>query len=283
MPQRVVEQVGQHALHQTEIGAYQRQTRRELSMQALPACLRGQFEFLQHVLQQFRQREYFPLQPHFTVLQPRQFEQCPGKTTDLGALRQRDTKIATALLRRQRGFLQRQRFQVTVQRGQRRTQVMRDVGHQFAALQVLLAQLLPLFAQPLCHLCMGMFEDLQLIALARAQRYRCGQRRRCVDVEGLYAPGDLAQWPGHPIEGHQAGKQAQPAYQQHRPQRGVPLAAGGQVIGQHLPVFAHQHHVHVAGLPPLHHQRRDTEHLAAIRAARIVTEDRQRRAGQQAP
>ncbi|MCY1444760.1 hypothetical protein D9M71_612460 [compost metagenome] len=63
----------------------------------------------------------------------------------------------------------------------------------------------------------------------------------------------------------------------------MPLAAGGQVIGQHLPVFAHQHHVHVAGLPPLHHQRRDTEHLAAIRAARIVTEDRQRRAGQQAP
>ncbi|KAG1197800.1 hypothetical protein G6F35_012728 [Rhizopus arrhizus] len=167
-----------------------------------------------------------------------------------------------------------------MQRRQRRTQVMRDVGHQLAPLQVLLAQLLPLFAQPLRHLRVRVLKDHQLVALAGAQRLRWRQWRRCVDVEGLDAPGQPPQRAGHPVERHQPGQQAEAANQHHRPPGGVPLATGGEVVGQHLPVLADQHHVHVTRLTALHDQRRGTEYLAAIRAARIVAEDRQRRAGQ---
>jgi len=46
-------------------------------------------------------------------------------------------------------------------------------------------------------------------------------------------------------------------------------------------VFADQHHVHITGLATLHDQRRGTEHLAAIRAARVIAQDRQRCTGQQ--
>ncbi|KAG0766330.1 hypothetical protein G6F22_017857 [Rhizopus arrhizus] len=157
-----------------------------------------------------------------------------------------------------------------MQRRQRRTQVMRDVGHQLAPLQVLLAQLLPLFAQPLRHLRVRVLKDHQLVALAGAQRLRWRQWRRCVDVEGLDAPGQPPQRAGHPVERHQPGQQAEAANQHHRPPGGVPLATGGEVVGQHLPVLADQHHVHVTRLTALHDQRRGTEYLAAIRAARIA-------------
>ena len=97
MAQRVVEQVGQHPFDQAQVGAHQRQAG-ERCVQLLAARLCRQFELLQHVLQQLRQREHLPLQPHFAMLQPRQLEQ-RARQPDLGALRQRDTEIAAALVR----------------------------------------------------------------------------------------------------------------------------------------------------------------------------------------
>lgn len=129
---------------------------------------------------------------------------------------------------------------------------------------------------------MRMFEDHQFIALTRAQRLRRRQRRGCIDVEGLDAPGQPPQRACHPVERHQPGQQAKATNQCHRPQRGVPLAAGSEVVGQHLPVLAHQHHVHITGLVALNDQRCSTEHLAAIGAARVIAEDRQRCSRQQA-
>ncbi|KAG1320206.1 hypothetical protein G6F63_014377 [Rhizopus arrhizus] len=96
MPQRIVEQIGQHTLDPAQVCAHQRQARREVGMQALVARLRGQLELLQHVLQQLRQREDLPLQAYLAMLQPRQLEQRARQPTDLGALRQGDAEVATA-------------------------------------------------------------------------------------------------------------------------------------------------------------------------------------------
>ena len=99
MAQRVVEQVGQHPLDQAQVRTDQRQAGRKRRVQLLATRLCRQFELLQHVLQQLRQREHFPLQPHFAVLQPRQFEQRARQPADLGALCQRNAEIAAALIR----------------------------------------------------------------------------------------------------------------------------------------------------------------------------------------
>lgn len=160
---------------------------------------------------------------------------------------------------------------------------MGDIGHQLAPLQVLLAQLLPLLAQALGHVTKAVLQDGQFIALAAAQR----RRRRGgiggggIDIEGLDAPGQLAQRAGDPTERDQAGQQAHHRDDRQRPQRGAQRTVGGDVGRECFALFTDQHHVDVAGLMPLHPQRRRVEHLAASGAARVIAEDRQRLVAQQ--
>ncbi|MNH35015.1 hypothetical protein D3C79_956630 [compost metagenome] len=104
------------------------------------ACFGGEFEFLEDVLSQVGQGKAFQHRLYEAMFQPHQFQQRLRQTADLAALVQGDAQIATAVGRGQRGVLERQGFQITVQRGQRRTQVVGDVCHQFAALLILTGQ-----------------------------------------------------------------------------------------------------------------------------------------------
>ncbi len=193
------------------------------------------------------------------MFQSRQFEQGLREAADLVALRQGDGQVALALGGVERGVLQRQRFQVAVQRRQRRAQVVGNVGHQFAALQVLLAQLLPLLAEALRHVREAVPQDRQFVALAGPgrRRWRRQRGRGGIDVECLDVAGQPAQRTGNPAEG------------------------GRDVRGQRFALLADQDHVDVTHLLPLHAQGRGVEHLAPGTAARVVAEDGQGRAAQQ--
>jgi hypothetical protein len=110
---------------------------RDVGHQALVARLGRQLELLEHVLHQVGQREAFLLGLDHAVFEPRQLEQLLRQPADLAALAQRDLQVAPALGLVERAGLEQQRLQVAVQRGERRAQVVRDVGEQLAALLVL--------------------------------------------------------------------------------------------------------------------------------------------------
>jgi hypothetical protein len=140
-----------------------------VAISAVP-LLRLQFEFLEHVLYQVGQRERLQLRLHRAVFQPRQFKQGLRQTADLAALRQRDAEVALALCGVQRFILQRQRFKVAVHGAQRRAQVVRDIGHHFAAVVIQLAHGLPLLVDARAHVGKG----CSRIAISSRGPPRCG-------------------------------------------------------------------------------------------------------------
>ncbi|MNV52576.1 hypothetical protein D3C71_1446760 [compost metagenome] len=129
----------------------------------------------------------------------------------------------------------------------------------------------------------AVLQDGQLVALARTQRGRGrrGIRRGRIHIEGLDAPGQLAQRAGHPAKRDQASQQPHHGDDRQRPQRGAQRTVGRDIGGERLALFTDQHHVDVARLMPLHPQRRRVEDLAAGRTAWVIAEDRQRLVAQQ--
>src|ERR1700761_3819146 len=93
--QRVVEQIGQHALDHAEIGDHGRQLPRKIRREPYTACLGREFEFLEHVLHEVRQRKRLEARLHETVLETRKFKECLCKSADLTALVERDRQITT--------------------------------------------------------------------------------------------------------------------------------------------------------------------------------------------
>ena len=144
---RVVKQVDQHALHHGHIGGDGRQSGYDVGHQALAARLGRQLELLEHVLHQVGQPEALHLGLDHAVLQPRQLEQLLRQPAYLAALIQCDVQVTAALVARELIGLHAQSFKVAVQRGERRSQVVRKIGEQLAPLLVLRAQHLPLLGR----------------------------------------------------------------------------------------------------------------------------------------
>jgi pyruvate,water dikinase len=78
------------------------------------------------------------------VLKTRQLKQLLRKMAHLLSLAQRGGEILLVLLRRQRGGFQRQRFQIAQQRGQRRAEIVRNIGDKLPALAIAVGQPIPL-------------------------------------------------------------------------------------------------------------------------------------------
>ena len=167
MANRVVEQIGQHALDHPQIGADRRQPRRNVGPQLDTPCFGRQLEFLEHVLHQIDQRKILQRRLHIAVLEARQFEQRLREPPHLDALRQRDPHIAFAFHVAERVRLERQRFEVAVQRSQWRAQIVRNVGEQFTPLLVLPRQRAPLFADAIGHLRKSRLQHGDFIAPSR--------------------------------------------------------------------------------------------------------------------
>ena len=147
-------------------------------------------------------------------------------------------------------------------------------------------QLAPLLGDALRHLRESLAERRDLVAaLARQPGRRHGalQRVDAIGLEPAHCDRQLPQRAGDQVEGGQPREQAQQRHESHRPQRGAQHAAGGDVGGQRVALLAEQHHVDIAGVTPVDAQRCSAEHLADGVAARIVAQDGQRLAGQQAP
>ncbi|MNO27192.1 hypothetical protein D3C76_170630 [compost metagenome] len=172
-----------------------------------------------------------------------------------------------------------------MQGGQGGAQVVGNIGHQLATLLILAHQRTPLFTQARLHLAEGGSEHGDFIGAGSfVNGHRWGGRDRGgVDVEVAHGFGQPVQGPGDQGKGGQAGKQAQQGDQADGPERGVQGRAGGAALGKLVVDFAEQYHIEVAHRLAIDLQGRGTEDLAPLDAARVVTENRQRLAGQQAP
>ncbi len=187
--QRVVEQVGEHALDQAQVGTRSRNLRGEFRSQRHTARFRTQFEFLKDVLNQIGHRERFSLGLHETMLQTCQFKKRLGQRADLAALVEGDAEIAPPLVGGERGVLERERFQIAVQRGQWRAQVVRDIGDELTPLLILTRERAPLCPEPLDHLPERPLQHHDLVVRTRLLRRQFvdrddGQRHGCrIDIE----------------------------------------------------------------------------------------------------
>ena len=171
-----------------------------------------------------------------------------------------------------------------MQRCQRRAQVVRDVGEQFAPLLVLQRQLAPLLGDALRHLRERLAKLRNFVMPARQPRQprRLGlQRVHALGFEALDRHRQLAQRPCDQAERGQARKQTQQGHEAHQPQGGAQHRSCRRVGDQRVVVFALQHHIDIARIAAVHAQRGGAEHLAHIGTARIVAHDGQGRAREQ--
>ena len=170
-----------------------------------------------------------------------------------------------------------------MQRGQWRAQVVGDIGDHFAAFLVLMGDGAPLFAQAVFHLHEGVIEHGNFIAAGEFRRVGFSHFGCTIDVELADFIGQLAQRSGDPGERNQPGQQAEQGDQADGPQRDLQCHAGGILGVIHVMSLTEQHDIEEAGLLAASHEWCGAEHLAAIEAARVITEDRQHESGQEAP
>ena len=280
----VVEQVGEHALDHAEVGGHGGQARFDVRHQSLVPGFRGQLEFLENVLHQIGQGEVFLFRLDHAVFQPRQFKHFLREPPDLAALAERDFQIAPAIRFIERIGLEQQGLQIAVQRGERRAQIVGNVGEQLAALLVLQREFAPLLGNAAAHLQERLTELGNLVfALGKAfQRRRIGvERGHALGLETFDGLGEFAQRPRDEPERGDTGQQTEQRHQQHGAHGGVEHVVCGHIGGQRIVLFALQHHVDIAGVVAHHAQGRGAEYFFGAEAAWVITADRQRRTCQQ--
>ncbi|KAG1185986.1 hypothetical protein G6F35_014751 [Rhizopus arrhizus] len=165
-----------------------------------------------------------------------------------------------------------------MQRGQRRAQIVRDIGDQVAPLLVLTRQLAPLVGYPPAHLheAAPQHRDLVPVAVRRVARtLQRGQRLAVVAIKSPHRPGQAAQWPRNQGKRSQARHQAQQGHQRDRPQRRAQDRAARHGHRQRIVRLALQHHVDITLVLPRHPHGRRAEHLLHPGIARVVAHDGQ--------
>lgn len=205
MAQGVVDQVGERALDELQVAIQFKAPRRFASQghRRRPAV---DCEFLHRVGHQLVEPEALAMQQLVARLQCRQFEELLRQAPHLVALRQRRDDDALALLGL-RKRLAGQGFEVAVQGGQRRAQIVRDAGHGLAMCARLLLLARGLGFDAFGHFVESGANGLHFIASARRRTVPgCGGMQG-VQAVVAHAPGETMQRLRQPTQGKGADRQ----------------------------------------------------------------------------
>ena len=113
--------------------------------------MRLQLELEDHVLDQFGQRKRFTLRQGIAGIELGQFEQIANQLAEMFAVFDGGCQVDVFFVLAERCLLDKQRFEVALQRGQRGTQIVRDVGDQFASQRVAALEVVHLCADQSGH------------------------------------------------------------------------------------------------------------------------------------
>ena len=281
MAHGVVDQVGQRALDQLQV-AFQFQPAGRRALQGDGCGRIAQLELLHRVGHQFVQAEALAVQHLVGRLQRRQLEQLLRQAAHLVALRQRGTQHALAsrgigLLRERAAG---QRFQVTVQRGQRCAQVVGHAGHRLAVRAGLRLLARGVRFDAPRGLVEGRLDVVHLVGPA-------GRRSRALITAGAvvaHARGQPLQRPGEPAKREHAEQQRHQQADRGRQARALPDTPQAQLPGHLVARAPVEHHVQVARRTRVCGTRREhrgAENARHARAHRVAAAQRQGGAGQE--
>ena len=235
-----------------------------------------ELELLRHVLDQLGQREGFEVKLPALALQHRQLEQLGDQLVQALAVFGGEVQVVAPFGLAEFALLDHQGLQVTLQRGQRRAQLVGDVGDQLAPGRVGVTQLADLLDDALGH---PLDRDAELVDLVAARAPAPGAEAHggleLALLEGLHRRAQAAQAPGQPVERHQPGDQRERQAGQADADRQAQDVAVLDHPGDRIESLAAEHHVEVAGQPVTLAQLRRREHLAPLRVAWIVAADRE--------
>ncbi|SSW84380.1 Uncharacterised protein [Klebsiella pneumoniae] len=183
-----------------------------------------ELKLLRHVGNQLRHCEPLALGFNTAVFKSRQLKQLLRKMTDLLPLTQRGGEILLMLLRRQGGGFERQGFEIAQQRGERRAEIVRNIGDKLTTLTIAVGQPIPLLGDFARQLDKAVAQDRHFIFCRRVRRLSRQQ------PDGAYAvllqPGDLHRQlfdrARNPVPDQQPCQQPKQRDPQQRPQDGTP-------------------------------------------------------------
>ena len=244
--------------------------------------LRGNLVFLSDILQQLCGGKTLAARLDGMGVEFGQLEQVAHQPAQSPRVAQSGVEIGLPFGGRRAAGFQLQRFQIAVQRGQRRAQIVRNVVDQFAPQRIALPQGADQRLQMLGHPVEMQAELFDFVALGTGTVIGRPGRKLAL-LESIDHRRQPPQPPGQQPEQQQAGQQTgQQTTGQHPgaepQQQAVPVQALEGLV--HL---AAQHHVQIAFGRFGRRNGRDRETFAGIVAARIVAEDRQLGAAQECP
>src|SRR5262249_9831657 len=125
---RILDEIAEHALDQADVAHDQRRLGRMIGRERHLLVGRRQTEFLRDVLHQVVQYEWLAQYAGLFGIEFRELEELPYQPVQPLALPQRNLQIAALLVGRQPVALQLQGLEVPLQRRQRRSEIVRNVG-----------------------------------------------------------------------------------------------------------------------------------------------------------
>jgi hypothetical protein len=136
--QRVVHQIGEHALDEPHLGQHDGQAvgldADAVDFQAHLRARRGRGEPLHDIVGEFGDGKRLALQYHVLRFEPREFQQIGHQPRQAGAVPRRGFEVVLRLGGVELALAQQQQLEVTLHRSQRRAQVVRDLLQRLVAL-----------------------------------------------------------------------------------------------------------------------------------------------------
>ena len=231
---------------------------------------------LGHVESQFRERKGFAVRPDLVGIELGQFEQLFHQAGQALRLVPRDLEVGLFLGLAQAVRAQLQGFEKTRQRGQRRTQIVRHVGHQVTTQGLHVLQMIHLQVDAPRHLLEGARHGLDFIE-AFALRHRL--RVLAGEVGGSEFLHRLAQ---HAQFAHQEEEQQQPGDESKGQRRqkgaGAPFhdQAALQHVGYSADLLTAENGVDIALAEVIVVYGRHGKTLLSARVSRVIAHDQAR-------
>ena len=186
-----------------------------------------------------------------------------------------DLEIALPLGLVELALLHQHGVEIALQRGQRRAQVVRDVGDQLAPQAVGLLEISHARGHPLGHVAEGGAEPVDLVARVARRRGQQTGLDATVALEALHRGGEPPQPAREQAEHQQAGQRGEDDARTQPPGRELQHVAAADHGGDAVVALAAGDDVEIARQSPVAHHRRGGEDLLAVGLARVVAEHRQ--------
>ena len=272
--QRVVDQVLQHPFDEGDVRVDHRQRVRGFDVDGRTVALRLELKLLCDVAGELGERDRLAYRRLLVGIELRELEQIADEAAQPLALIERHRQVAFPLGRRELRVLELQRLDVSVQRGERGAQIVRDVRHHLPAQGVRLLQGVELLADAGRHFVVRTPElrDLVSVTAARGRGRERLEGSKPSGPEPIDVIGETAQSAGHRPKHHEPGERAHHDTHDERESAVARDEARVQQRRDGVDAFSQQHHVQVAFRILVARDRGDGERLVPVVAARIVAE-----------